>query len=252
LDIRSGLLQFGRTAAGRESLLVAEVPLAPLKFVSDTKQRRYRLDLSMLAVVKDASGRVVERASDRFPLEGPLDRLSEVQASTAVLRRAVTLPPGSYTLEVVARVREDGKVGLLRTPLEVPDAGPLDLSNLVVIRRAEPAVTGEADPLRLGDLRVVPNLDAPLSKTAVPNLSFFVMLSPGPGPTPRLTLEIKRDGKIMARAEPPLPARDPDGWIRCVVILPSGSLPPGRYEAHARASQAASEAEATTSLNLAP
>jgi hypothetical protein len=202
--------------------------------------------------VKDASGRVVERASDRFPLEGALDRLPEAQASTAVLRRAMTLPPGRYTLEVVARVREDGKVGLLRVPLEVPDPAPLDLSSLVVIRRAEPAAAAEADPLRVGDLRVVPNLDAPLSKATAANLSFFVMLSPGPGPTPRLSLELKRDGRIVARGEPPLPAVDADGWIRCVAFLPSGSLPPGRYEVRARASQSASEAEATAILNLAP
>jgi hypothetical protein len=63
-------------------------------------------------------------------------------------------------------------------------------------------VHAEADPLRVGDLRVVPNLDAPLSKATAANLSFFVMLSPGPGPAPRLTLASEAEATTILNLAP--------------------------------------------------
>jgi hypothetical protein len=233
------------------------VPLAAVDFTVDKKKRTFEQQLTTLAVVKDAEGRVVERFSDEYPLAGPLDSLETAKQANAVLRRTVNLASGRYTLETVSQVKSTGKTSVERTSFEVPagGSGP-QLSSLCLLRRADPLPADAApsdDPFRYEGTRLVPHLTGPVSRAATPNLSFFARLYPVPGgEPPKLTLDFARDGKIVGRAQPPLPQADARGRIVYVGGVPSSSFPPGAYEVRLSLVQGAEKVTQSTWLELVP
>ena len=229
---QAAALHFAPGPDGTETSVVVEVPLAAVDFTVDKKKKTFEQRLTTLAVVKDAEGRVVERFSDEYPLSGPLDQLEAAKQSNAVLRRTVPLGAGRYTLETVSQVKGTGKTSVERSSFEVPAAGSgPQLSSLCLLRRADPLPADAPpsdDPFRYEGTRLVPHLAGPVSQAATPNLSFFARVYPTASiEMPKLTLDFVRDGKIVGRAQPPLPAPDASGRIAYVGGVPSGSFPPG-------------------------
>jgi VWFA-related protein len=254
---QAAALHFAPEADGAETSVVVEVPLAAVDFTVDKKKKTFEQQLTTLAVVKDAEGRVVERFSDEYPLAGPLDSLEAAKQANAVLRRTVSLPSGRYTLETVSQVKSTGKTSVERTSFEVPAAGNgTRLSSLCLLRRADPLpadTPASDDPLRYEGARLVPQLGGSVSQAATPNLSFFARLYPAAGAEPpKLTLDFVREGKIVGRAQPPLPTPDARGRIVYVGGVPSAGFPPGTYEVRLSLAQGATKATESTRLELVP
>lgn len=233
-EIRAGALHFEDTPAGREHRLIVETKVGSLKMVTDAAKKTYRLHLSLLALVKDKDGNVVERFSEDYPFEGPLEKADALRLGNIVLKRRFTLPPGAYTLEIAGEDRERDQIGSVRTAFQVPAAGAGPrMSSVALIRKIEPAPTRadkSDDPLDVGGVRVVPNLDLPISLAANQKLSLFFIAYPQGGERPRMSLEFWRDGKALGKAEPELPAPEADGRIRYVGTFPIESFAPGSYE----------------------
>ena len=256
-DHQAAALHFAAGPEGVETSIVVEVPLAPLEFPIDGKKKTFAQKLTTLAVLKDAEGRVVERFSDEYPLSGPADQLAAVRQSNAVLRRLVPLEPGRYTLESASQVASNGRTSVQRSTFDVPAAGAgPGLSSLCLLRRADPLPADaptSADPFRYEQTRLVPHLGGPVSKAQTPNLSFFARVYPASGGEPAtLTLDFVKDGKIVGRAQPPLPAPDVQGRIAYVGGVPSAGFAPGRYEIRLTAAQGTARTTASTALELVP
>jgi VWFA-related protein len=254
---QAAALHFAPGPEGTETSVVVEVPLAAIDFVVDQKKKAFAQRLTTLALLKDAEGRVVERFSDEYPLSGPLDQLDGVKQSNAVLRRTVPLAPGAYTLETVSQVKGTGKTSVERARFEVPAAGNgPQLSSLCLLRRADPLPADAPpsdDPFRYEGTRLVPHLAGPVSQAATPNLSFFARVYPAAGvETPKLTLDFVRDGKIVGRAQPPLPPPDASGRIAYVGGVPSGGFPPGAYEVRLTLTQGVEKVTQSTRFELVP
>ncbi|HEY2941910.1 MAG TPA: VWA domain-containing protein, partial [Vicinamibacteria bacterium] len=66
-EIRAGALHFEDTPAGREHRLIVETKVGSLKMVKDEAKKTYRIHFSLLALVKDKDGAVVERFSEDYP-----------------------------------------------------------------------------------------------------------------------------------------------------------------------------------------
>lgn len=253
---QSAALHFAPGPEGVETAVIVEVPLATLDFDVDRKKKSFGLRLRTLAVVKAADGRVVERFSDEYPLAGVLDHLESVKQANAVLRRSVPLAPGRYSLETVSQVRGSGRTSVEKTAFEVPPAGDgPHLSSLCLLRRAEPLPADAPpsdDPFRYEASRLVPHLAGPVSQAATPNLSFFARIYPAGTEPARLTLDFVRDGKIVGRAQPPLPARDASGRLAYVGGVPSSGFPPGAYEVRLTLTQGARSVTSSARFELAP
>jgi VWFA-related protein len=239
-DMRAAAMRFGEAPGGRDHKIVVEVPIAALKMIDEppvppATVGKYRLHFSLVAMVKDAAGEVVERYSEDYPFEGPADRAPALKAGNIVFKRRLALPPGKYTLEASGQDRETGKIATRKVAFEVPAAGGgPGISSLTLIRRIDqlPPETKSDDPLDILPARIVPNLDAPISLAVNPKLWLFFIAYPAKGATgtPVATLEFLRDGKTIARAESPLPAPDPDGNIRYVGNFPTTKFAPGTYD----------------------
>jgi VWFA-related protein len=255
--VTAGTFAFGPTAEGREVTLVAELPISSFKVTTDAKAKLYKLHFALLALVKDAEGKTVERVSQDYPFQGPLDKLPQLQQGNVVFKRKLVVPPGSYTLELVAQDRESAATSVHRVPLAVAPVQGLGVSSVVIVRRMEPAPPVQPgapeDPLRGEAMRIVPSLDDPISKATTAKLPVYVVVYPVAGAgAPQMTLEFSADGKAEGRNSVMLPAPDPDGRIRFLAPIPIEKYGPGRHELKVTVRQGTATAEQKVAFTLQP
>lgn len=258
IPYQSRALRFGRYDDGVEHSIVMEVPLASVSFDTDKRTKRYRGQLSLLALIKDSDGAVVQKLSQRFPLEGSLDALDARRGGDVVFARNVRLQPGRYTLETVAMDQETRKSGVRRTVLVVPpQSRGIGLSSVTLVRRADKIAAGDRTPddsLRYGDLRMIPLLNGALRAAPGAGLSLYFVAYPSPelAEKPEMTLEILRDGAAVGRLPVELPAADASGRIAYVGTIPIEKLSPGAYQLRGVARQGATSAEEYTFFDVRP
>jgi len=245
LQPRASILHFGPEREGTRHVLVVETPLAEARFLPLPQASNLRARLAFLAVIKDETGRVVQRLLAQEPVEATPEGLATVRRGAFTLRRSFAVGAGVYHLALAVGDMEAGTTAVRRYAFEVPPAadGP-SLSSLSLVRRTEPVAPAAApeadDPLRVGDLRIVPELDPRFSVDGPPP-RVFATLYPAPGPRPRLEVEFLSGGRVIASSEPALP--DEPGPLPFVGVVPVESLAPGRYELRLRVSQGEKAAE---------
>jgi VWFA-related protein len=257
LPITSGVFRFAPGPEGRDHLLFAEIPISSLKFTEDAKARLYRMHFALLAVVKDRDGKVVERVSQDYPFQGPLDKLPQLRQGNVVFRRRLVVPSGSYAVELVAQDRDGGATSVYRAPLEVPAPQALAVSSVVIVRKMEPAPPLPAgapeDPLRGEAMRIVPSLDDPISKAATAKIPIYLVVYPAAGSaSPQMTIEFSSEGKAEGRSAVALPAADSDGRIRFLAPIPIDRFGPGRHELKVTVRQGGVQAEDRVAFTLVP
>jgi hypothetical protein len=190
-----------------------------------------------MGVLRSSWGAVAEKFSQDAPVWLPRNRHDDLKHGNAVFMRSFTLPAGRYRLETAAVDRQTGRTTVEFARLNVPAAAPaVALSSLAVVKRTERVARGALssdDPFRAGDARIVPFVaEAELDPGNAVGLFFVAYVSPGSAP-PQVTLEFERDGRVVGRAEPVLPAPDAQGRVPYVVSVPAGRFGPGRYEVRA-------------------
>ena len=152
--------RFDQSTTGLQHALIMEVPLSRLTFQENRRARTYALRFTAMAVIKDSSGRIVQRFSESYPLEGPLDRVPALKRGRIRFKRQFWLAPGRYTLWTIARDQATEQSSVKSLPLDVPEpTDGLRISELSVIRSVDQA--GDVpelmdDPFRTGALRITP------------------------------------------------------------------------------------------------
>ncbi|HVF28564.1 MAG TPA: VWA domain-containing protein, partial [Pyrinomonadaceae bacterium] len=159
-DYRAVALRFADNGESVQHTLVMEVPMSNFTFTSDKEKKTYRAQFSLMALVKNSEGRVVQKLSRDFPLEGALDRLDAVKSGNVILTKSYWLPAGRYTLETVALDRETNKTSARRSVFVVPaPKTAVRMSSISIIKRMETAglenVDAE-DPFRKDGSKIVP------------------------------------------------------------------------------------------------
>jgi VWFA-related protein len=239
--VRVHSFRFGAEPGGVRHTAVLELPLAGIRFEpsdGDTDRAHF----SMLLVIRDPTGLVVEKFSEDAPLLLPRARRDALRRGNAVFLRSFKLPAGRYTLEVAVVDQLDKRYGASRSVLEVrPPGAGLQVSELLLIKRSEAVPVGalaSEDPFRQGATRLVPWLDEPhLARGDA--LSLFAVAYPRPGgPTGDVLLEFLRDGQVVGQSLSPLPAPGEAGRAPFVATVPIQDLAPGRYEVRVLVKQA--------------
>jgi VWFA-related protein len=258
-QLRAGALKFGDSPqGGRDTKIVVEVPISDLEMTTDEVNLKYNLHLSLLAAVKDKDGAIVQRYSEDYPFEGPLEKAEALKLGNIVFKRRLALSPGQYSLEVAGQDRETGKISVSRDAFLVPKPHPgPEMSSLALVRRVDdlPQGTESDDPLDLfNKKRIVPNLDAPISRAANPKLWLFFMAYPenGASQPPQMTLEFAREGKTIGQSQALLPAPDPDGVIRFIGPIPTDNFSEGTYDLKVALSQGDGTCAEETEFTLVP
>jgi hypothetical protein len=240
LEFRSSLLKYGSKNGERQGALVFDLPLKDVTFAANEDKKTYRAHVSVLALVKDAEGRVVAKLSRDVPVEGPLDKLSGFQSGRLIVNRLLALRPGRYTVESAVSDQVGNKISARRAVAVVTPANGIALSDIVLIRRFDKAPQDPEpdDPFLNGASKIVPTLadSIPGGKGAVLSLYFTIYPEAG-GPSPKLVMEFLQNGKPVAQGAPELPAANPHGAIPYVANSPVENLKTGQYEVRLTAMQ---------------
>jgi len=213
-------------------------------------------DLAIVVLVRDASGRVLAKMSQRYALAGPA---ATTEAARPVLfYRETRLSPGSYQLEAIAYDARSGAAGAATSSLEVPPTttGHLRASSLMVVGSAERLGASEGtvpEPLRYGDVLLYPNLGQPLQREAGRALTFFVTAWPSlERPTIDARLEVVHDGRTVAATRTASLRADADGRIQLASSVPLERFTPGAYELRLTLSDGQDEQTRTAAVPIAP
>jgi VWFA-related protein len=236
---------------GTDVLVLVEVPLHELQPKLDAKGAS-GVHFSLVALVKDAKGEVVQKLSRDRSFPASADQL---KMGHFLDKMTVTLPPGKYMLECAVLDQQSGRSGMQREEIIVdPHEGGVGISSLVAMRAYTANVKGlEAnDPFQYQGGSITPTLDTAVKRdpNAALRLFFLVYQDASISGKPAVEIEFRQGGKSLTRIPMQLPAADAQGRIPYPMTIPAASIPPGTYQVYAFATQGSSKAESSTTVRI--
>lgn len=237
---------------------IAATPVTAAIVKRDSKLKGKDLvRFTVLQVIKDADGRVLENYSHPFGFSVPPSGLAKFRQHLAPpFVHFTRLPPGQYTVQTVVYQADPKKVSVLSRPLTVPAASKVGLSSVLLLEGAVAARKGATgyDPLRYQDHQLIPNLTGQLAASDNPKatVGFYFIAAVPPGTSgATVSMSFAKDGATFVRTPPtPLPDPDAQGRIPFVANIPLRIFPAGKYQVtvqvQAAGAQANSRADFTT------
>ena len=250
VKFRVGALLLQPGAEGTSVAILAEVPLHELQPKAGLVNATLDVHFSLVALVKDAKGEVVQKlARDRAFQVTP----DQLKLGNFLDKMTVTLAPGKYSLESAVMDREGGKIGTLHSELTVPAKAPgVAISSLTPMRSYTPNAKGldPNDPFQFQGGSITPTMDLTVKKgpNAVLRLFFTVYQDASISAAPAVEIEFLQAGKSLTKVPMQLPAADAQGRIPYLMTIPAEAIPSGSYEVRATARQGASAASAATMI----
>lgn len=246
-------LRFGKSGGHVQYALTVEVPLEGLTFVQEEQGGRLRARISMLALLKNLQGEVIERFSRDLGVYAEAGEVDAFQKRNFVQTYSLALAPGRYRLETAVMDVEGKRISAKRAfVVAVPPPAGVALSNITLVRRTEPWATEvlRGAPFDFEGKRVVPTLDSVVQAQPGGGLSFYFVFYPGEGAAerPRAALEFFRDGQSVGKAALDLPQPEEAGMVPYVASLPMDNFEPGQYELRLIAIQGDSVVEEMTAF----
>jgi VWFA-related protein len=240
-----------RAASGTAQYAIAfEMPLSNLTAAAPDAGNKRRLHASLLALVKDAQGQIVDRVSKDVSSEVAGDRLAALQAELMTYEHAVNLSPGRYTVEAAVVDQEGNRASTGAAEIDNREQPGIGISDIALVRRLtdldRPADAG--DPFESAGKRVLPFVKADVPPGLQPSFYFVVYPQPGYAAKPRVRVQLLKDGRTLAKSTPALPPPDDSGAIP-MVIAENGD--PGSYEVRVTVAQAGVSAERSLAYSVA-
>lgn len=251
----SRVLELGAAEKGTAGVLLMEIPIDELETRDDANTHVYTAHVSVLAQIKDTTGRVVQYFTGDIPQHGSLEEKEKGTADNVRFERPLLLSPGDYQLELAVLDRNSGKSAARRSTLHIGDAShPPFLSDLTLVARMDPlpAEVASAEPLRYGSSKIVPELAAELPAPRK-QISIFSIIHANPqsDASPRLSVKLVRNGQTLAQVPLPLPAQEDRGLQAHVATIDASSLPGGNYQVVETLAQGDAVSEKATTFQIA-
>ncbi len=254
INFRSSVLRLGELPDGNANELIVEVPLSEIDMKEDVNTKLFSLHVAITSQIKNKTGTIIEHFSEDIPRHGASETMADTRSQFITMQRHFTAPPGEYVLEAAVMDRNTGKLSAQRTGFTIESVpGTAYLSDLALVRRTDP-FTWEADPqepMRYQNGKVVPNLSGGVAPD-VKEISFFLMIHPDPGAveTPRLEMNVSRNGESLAKMPLPLRPTSGRGAVPYLASIQSKALPPGKYDISTTLIQNGTSTERTISLRV--
>ncbi len=223
-EFKAEAYQFRPAAVNSQNDVVFEIPVASLQATPEPALNRSRMHVSLLALVKDANGQVVDKFSQDSPYEIPQENLAKARGTTINFTHPLFLPAGHYTVEIAALDREANKASTSKIGFDSPEQKGVGLSSVLLVGHLEP-VTGKvtaADPLEFQPdpaqgKRVIPELATALSSDVSPYVFFVVYPDKSIADKPKIQAEFLVNGQVLAKQVADLPPPDATGAIPMVI-----------------------------------
>ncbi|HTQ57638.1 MAG TPA: VWA domain-containing protein [Bryobacteraceae bacterium] len=242
--------RFRDTGNSAQYAIAFEMPISNLTATAEPDLKSHRLHASLLALVKNAQGQIVDRVSKDVPSEVADDRLAAVQVETMTYEHAVNLPPGRYTVEAAVVDQESNHAATAVTRIDNREQAGLGLSDLTLVRRMEdlkrPLDPG--DPFEFPNKRVLPFVTTNLYAGGFPFVYFVVYPEKDNSARTEMRVRFLRNGRPLASRKVTLPPADASGSIPKVI---AGSNKPGSYEVRITVTQGKTSVERTLQYAIA-
>ena len=249
-DFLSRAYRFRDTGGKAQYAIAFEMPTSNLTATPEEAGKKHRLHASLLALVKNAQGQIVERVSKDVPSEVSDDRLPAVQVELMTYQHAVSLAPGHYTVEAAVVDHEGNRASTSVVQIDNREQRGVGLSDLALVRRLEnvdhPA--DAADPFQFTGKRVLPFVTSDLFAGAIPSVYFMVYPEPGNAAKPELRVQLLKSGRVLARRKLALPSPDQSGGIPMWI---QETKQPGSYELRVTAVQGSSSTDRSLTYTVA-
>ena len=242
-----------RPGADRSSVsLLVEVPLHSLQSTEDVVKKTRNVHCSLAALVKDSSGQVVEKMTRDRSFQVTAD---QYKLGNFVEKNQISLPAGTYSLEVAVMDRESGKIGMKKSSFVVTSKiNGVAISTMTPVRSYTPNTKdlSKDEPFQFQGGSITPTLDTRVIRGAnnAVRLFFTVYADAAIGGKPELTIEFIQGGKTLVKTPLELPKADAEGRIPYVMTIPAQSIPPGVYQLRATATQGPTKAEARSVVRI--
>jgi VWFA-related protein len=252
-DFRSRAYRFHDAGGTAQYAIAFEMPISNLTAAPGLARKTHVLHATLLALVKNVQGQIVDRFSKDVPSVVSDDRLAAVQVELMTYAQAVNLAPGEYTVET-AVVDHEGRrasTGVLR--IDNREQRGVGLSDLTLVRRLESIgrPPDPADPFEYTGKRVLPFVTTDLFEGALPFVYMVVYPEPGNPAQPELRVRLLKNGRLLKTIQPALPARDESGGIPGIPIVIEPTGKPGSYEVRATVVEGGSSTERSLAYTLA-
>lgn len=238
LTFRAALLHLGTVGGAATGEVVVEAPVSQLTVRDDASTGLASVHATLAAQIRDAKGNIVESFHEELARRAAANALAAEPAAALTLQRHFSALPGEYVLETAVQDAVTGKISAQRTrfSLGATAEGPA-LSDVVLVRGAEPAASDPLDPLRYNGGRIVPSLATELDAAAP--LSFFFLAS---GDThaadaPQLRLALIEDETLLGESPLETPAHTGAEPFPLMATVKAGTLQPGSYRAQVTLTQ---------------
>ncbi len=233
-----------RTRGGLYTVpLAIELPPAAVKF--ERKADKRSMQLEVLGVLKTGSERIVSRLGGNFAVNLSAADYDQILNNNIFYRQDLQLASGEYTIDLIVRDKESGKIAANRQHLALPEAEsefaatPVVLSRYVEAASQLPPNPAEAPDVFVYGKQLIRPSAARQFKTT-DNLIMFLAVynaakSPETGkPLVRVTVRLMKDGqpatKFFDYVLTDIQER-PVQHLTFAQYLPLTNLAPGRYQA---------------------
>ncbi|HET7840851.1 MAG TPA: VWA domain-containing protein, partial [Terriglobia bacterium] len=252
-------------------VLAAKIPGNAISFLNKSKAHETQFDFAWRAT--DDAGRTAAALRDTLPVKLSGEDYERVISGNILYEGGIVLPPGKFSLKVVVRENESGKLGTFEQPLVLPALGDsgLALSSVVVSNQLEEGGSKqrfskslEGSPLRAGTRAIVPSV----TRVFRTNQNLYVYLEsygakaarkggesaqPASDSPPAVALVFFRGGAKISEAGPIAGKilNSPEGKAQYFVKIPLDKFPAGRYWMQVNALDPVSDRAAFTRIPIA-
>jgi hypothetical protein len=224
-DFYLSAYHFREDNANGNAAVAFELPSAKLGATADPARQLHKFQISLLALVRDANGEVVDKYSLDKPYFIPDANLAAVRADQLTYTHALNLPPGRYTVDAAVVDHEGAQATAQTGSFEIPAPSKgLAISSLAMVEHldaADAAQPDTADPFTFQGKHVVPMVKAAVGPGAKRMIYFVVYQDKSNPEKPKIHVEFKNGGQIVADQTAALPAPDASGAIAMFVVAPT-------------------------------
>ena len=243
-------MKFRPQENGVEYVMTFEIPLSGIKAVADKKTGDLRARLALVAFLHDSSGLIVKKISRELFHKVSSSESAQRQNDRILYAEPVELAAGHYVIDTAVEDEVTGKTSAKHVSVFVDPRKNLSLSSLELVRRFDP-LTGPRNPLSPFELengRITPTLTDTVAPGSPVSLYFVVYSATLTDVEPtKVTLQLLRDGREIARKPLDLAHREADGSIPMLVQVSPG---PGQLDVLVTAKQGTSVAESSLSVRI--
>ena len=230
--------------------LTFEIPLSGIKPAPDKKTGDLQIRAAVVAFIHDETGEIIKKVSRELARTVSSAEAAQMERDRILYAEPMELAPGHYVIDTAVTDERSGKTSAKHLSVFVDRGKNLSLSSLELVRRFEP-LTGPRNPMSPFELengRVTPSLSESVASGNSMSLYFVVYpTDSAPGEETKVTLELLRDGKEIARKPLSLSQPGPDGSIPMLVQLSPG---PGQCDVLVTAKRGSDIAQSSLSVRI--